>query len=105
MKIALIGESSSCNFTAGPASASPEDASHQDASQLSGARDTGKPDKYHCKAQMNMLGKTQHIVGNVSIVTLAAALQERGAANGLVLSGVALGAPVEKAATEEEMSE
>jgi beta-glucosidase-like glycosyl hydrolase len=42
MTIALIGESASRNFTTGSAQ-------HL----------TGKPDKYHCKAQMHMLGKTQ----------------------------------------------
>ncbi len=76
--VSLIGESSSCTY---------DDEGVQIKSSSS----------YHCQAQINMLGKTQHPVGNVSVVTLAEAISKD---KSIQLSGIALGAYTDSATNE-----
>ena len=70
--IALIGEASSCTYDGPP----DEGARHPHHSAYVGITDNGSspPSLYQCAAQLDMLGKTQHHVGNVSIVTVAEAI-------------------------------
>jgi len=77
--IALIGETSSCTFDSG-----------------SPGFFESIPDPFHCGAQLNQLGKPQHNAGNVSIITVGAAL----AATGLKVSGTLLGAHIDKPTPE-----
>ena len=84
--VALIGESASCTFD-----------DEEGASPISGH-------DLQCKAQLNMLGKTQHNVGNVSIVTVASAIARANAQGDaqppLPLSGTLLGAAVDSSTHE-----
>lgn len=79
-----------------------------------GAPDTvdGPQQKFQCTAQLDMLGKTQHNVGNISIVTVAEAISRvnadaaatAGAAavsSPLPLSGILLGANIDRPTDED----
>jgi hypothetical protein len=82
--VALIGESASCKFDGAGA------AQH--------GKDGGGG---QCKAQSNMLGKLQHKVGNVSIVTVADAIARAGSPL-LRPSGTLLGANIDGATPESD---
>ena len=90
--VALIGESASCEF-----SQSIDEVSTGAAVGSEG----GKRDPDQCKAQLNMLGKTQHNVGNVSVVTVAEAIA-RAKSPLLRLSGTAVGANTDSPTDEKQ---
>ena len=98
--VALIGEASSCVYD------------NASAVGIGGraARRSGRHDD-QCPAQLDMLGKTQHKVGNVDIVTVAdaisrinaaAAAADADAASPMPLSGTRLGAFVDMPTPEDE---
>jgi beta-glucosidase-like glycosyl hydrolase len=91
--IALIGESASCTFDGGGGGGGA-------AAAAAAAASGGKPDPFHCAAQLNQLGKPQHNTGNVSVVTVAQAIAVANAnsvhsAAPLPLSGTLLGAHID----------
>jgi beta-glucosidase len=86
--VALIGESSSCEFSSGEG--------------LPREPRVGQPsDPYHCKAQLNMLGKTQHHVGNLSVVTVGVAIELTDSPL-LRLKGSAIGANIDSVTDEKQ---
>ena len=91
--IALVGESASCTFDGGGGGGGGV-----------AAASGGKPDPFHCAAQLNQLGKPQHNTGNVSVITVAQAIAVANAnamnanansAAPLPLSGTLLGAHID----------
>jgi len=77
--IALIGEASSCTYDVSPDADNNNNNNNNngkvgaDHYEYVGITSRG-PQKYLCAAQLDMLGKTQHNVGNISIVTVAEAI-------------------------------
>ena len=109
--IALIGETSSCTYDGGN-----DDDAALSATVPAGlgnplfqTEHNGPDSKFHCTAQMNMLGKQQHNIGNVSVVTVAQAIgrvNNKAVAAGspppLPLSGTLLGASINGPTSEED---
>ena len=87
--VALIGEQASCTFD-----------SESRRAGVASPRALKHPDpNLHCKAQLNMLGKTQHHVGDVRVVTVADAI--KAAASPLLQPvGTLLGAHIDEATDE-----